>query len=161
MTLFSDALDREAAWLATTNDTLPVLIAPGPFELVQARWPRVQASRKTGLYVLRNPSNSYKVERFADVRSLPTTEIMLRISWPLATGTGSGEASQLALEQAIDLVIARVEGLPFDKTHGGRFLSVAEKGGITVHYDDPAKAMGDGIFTAHITYAADDPDFIN
>jgi hypothetical protein len=164
--VFSDALDREAAWLNTTGDTLPTLpaTAGGPFQIVQARWPRVAATRKTGLYVLRNPTSSFHVDRFSSQRSMLTTTFLLRLLWPLTSGQGSAEADQLAFEQAIDQVLTRVEGPLLDKTHGGRFLSIAEsRVGITVHYDDPEKAVGNGagIFTARITYAGDDPEIVN
>lgn len=163
--MFSDAVDREAAWL-TQVDTLPALLktAGGPFQIVQARWPRVPATRKTALYVLRSPGEAHHVDRYASQRSLLRTTFLLRLMWPLSNGQGSGENEQLLFEQAIDKVITRIEGLLGDKTHGGRFLSVAEDGrGITVSDYDPAQALpnGDGIFRASITYTADDPEITN
>lgn len=158
--MFSDALDRETAWLNTV-DSLPALNATngGPFEIVQARWPRVAATRKTGLYVLRA---GFRVRRESSQRSIATTVFQLRLSWPLATGTGSAEAGQLAFEQAIDAVLARVQGPIGDKTHGGRFLSVAEEPAyLQVEYGDPEQAMNIGIFTARVTYSGDDPDYTN
>jgi hypothetical protein len=161
---FSDSLDREAAWLNTTGDGLPELPAPnGPFQIIQARWPRVQSTRKTGIYVLRQPGNSAKLNRFGAQRSMLTTHLQLRILWPLTSGVGSAEADQLLLERAIDAVLARVQGPLGDKTHGGRFLSVAENPDyIDLTVDDPEQAIAQGgIFRAQITYSADDADFNN
>ena len=166
--MFSDALDREAAWLNSYGDGLPALAKQhgGVFQIVQARWPRVPASRKTAIYVLRAPSSSAKVERFANVRSMLSTRVVLHLFWPLTNSTGSGEAEQAAFEQAIDQIITRVQGPLGDKTHGGRFLSVAEgPAGISIDYPDPAAAMasgtGTGVFEAAIAYDADDPDYAN
>ena len=158
--MFSDALDRESAWLNTTGDTLPTLNASagGPFHIIQARWPRIPATRKTALYVLRQPSGSFQVDRFAAVRTISRTAFMLRLMWPLANGQGSAETEQLLFEQAIDQVVTRVMGLLEDKSHGGRFLSVAEGRGqqIAVHFDDPEQSLPGAIFRASITYGADD-----
>lgn len=162
---FSDALDREAAWLNTTGDTLPPLplSGGGVWELLQPRWPRVPSTRKRALYVMRAPSGSYKITRYAAIRSTVTTDILLRLLWPLSNRTGSAETEQLLLDQAIDQVLTRVMGFQGDKTHGGRFKAVGEEHtGIVVHYDDPEKAMtGDGVFRCEITYTAEDPEIIN
>lgn len=162
--MFSDALDREAAWLNSSGDGLPALntSAGGPFQIVQARWPRVPAARKTALYVLRSPSGSFQMTRFAAIRSIGKTSFMLRLLWPLSTGTGSAEVEQDNFEQAIDQVILRISGPIGDKTHGGRFLSVAEDHQeITVHMDDPEQSLMGGIFRATVTYGADDPEINN
>lgn len=158
--MFSDALDREAAFLNTTTDGLPNLTAL--FQIIQARQPRMPATRKKALYVLRAPSMSAKLQRYGGQRSMLTTHLMLRLYWPLSNGQGSAETEQLAFEQAIDQVITRVQGPFGDKTHGGRFLSVAENPDyIDVDYGDPEKSIADGVFAAHLTYAAEDPDFNN
>ena len=46
----ADAVDREAAWLATSGDGLPALLvtAGGPFGVVQAYWPRTPGKRTAG-----------------------------------------------------------------------------------------------------------------
>lgn len=158
--MFSDALDRETAWLTTTGDTLPDLTEL--FQVIQARWPRTPAKMKTSLYVLRQPGTSFHLERFASIRTLPTTSFLLRLAWPLNDGTGSAETSQLAFEQAIDAVVTRILGLIEDKTHGGRFLSVAEdRAGVNVQYDDPAEGISRGLFTARVLYNGDDPELNN
>jgi hypothetical protein len=162
--MFSDAVDREAAWLSSYGDGLPTLIASqgGPYQILQPRWPRTPSTSKTGLYVLRASSVSYQIDRFAAVRSMPTTQLMLRLVWPLTSGQGSAEADQLAFEQSIDLVLTRIEGLLGDKTHGGRFLSVGEgRGGIVVNYDDVETTMQSRHYRATITYTADDVEFTN
>jgi len=163
--VFSDALDREAAWLAEdSGGGLPVLKRPvGPFEIIQPRWPRVASTRKTSIYVLRAPGMSGRIQRTAGQRSMLTTRFVLHLKWPLTNGAGSAEAEQLLFEQAIDHVLTRVQGPFGDKTHGGRFQSVAESPDyIDVDYSDPERGIADGgIFTATITYSADDPDFNN
>lgn len=162
--MFSDAVDREAAWLGTSGDGLPALKTAdgGPFQILQARWPRTPSTAKTGLYVLRSPSMSYHVDRYAAPRSLLTTQFLLRLMWPLSSGTGSAEGEQLNFEQAVDLVLARIMGPLIDKTHGGRFLSAGEgRSGITVNYLDPEEAVRARTFGATITYSADDPEIAN
>lgn len=161
---FSDAVDREAAWLSTSGDGLPALrtVDGGPFQILQARWPRQAATLKTALYVLRNPAMAYRVERFAAIHSTPSSHFLLRLMWPLTNGQGSAEADQLLFEQAIDSVLTRIEGFVGDKTHGGRFLAVGEgPGGIVVNYDDPELAMESRIFRASISYSADDLEITN
>lgn len=165
MALFSDSLDREAAWLNTVNDGLPNLPTSGggPFQIIQARWPRAQATTKTGIYVMRQPGAAYKIDRFAAIRSMPTTRFQLRLWWPLTTsGTGSAEANQKAFEQAIDSLITRLEDLIGDKTHGGRFLAAGEgPEGIQVTNYDPVRDIETGRLTADVLFTADDPDFPN
>ena len=163
MTSYSDALDREIDWL-TAVDTLPALLAAdgGPFAIAQARWPRTMAKQKRALYLTRMAGHSAEVDRFANVRQMMRHRFVLHLMWPLNLGTGKAEDEQLAFEQAIDKVLARVLGLPFDKTHGGRFLSVAEgPEHVVVEQDDPAQGIAEQIFTARITYSADDPETTN
>jgi len=166
MPFFSDALDREAAWLNTIDDSLPILISTsgGPFQIIQARWPRQAAMSKSGLYVTRSSSNSYRYNAFASQRARMTTQFALKLLWPInqgPVGAGSGEAGQLAFEQAIDLVVLRVAGLFMDKTHGGAFLSAAENPpDIYVDYDDPEQGITNGAYRASIKYSADDPELI-
>jgi hypothetical protein len=162
--MFSDALDREAEWLSVVGDGLPALTGTqdAPFEIVQARQPRLQAMSKRAIYVLRAPSPSARLTRFAAQRSMLTTHLMLRLHWPFRDGRGSAEAEQVAFEQAIDMVLVRVQGLFSDKTHGGRFLSVAENpDDINIDYTDPMEGVQAFRFLAHMTYSADDTDFNN
>lgn len=163
---FSDSLDREAAWLNTViDDGLPILPfeAGGPFQVIQARWNRTFATRKTTLVVLRQPLDSYRHDPYTSQRVRTTTRIQLRAWWAASNGTGSAEKDQLAFEQALDLVIARVAGPFGDKTHGGRFLSVAENPAlISVTFDDPELSLQNGSFyRAQISYSADDPEIVN
>ena len=155
--MFSDALDREAAWL-TAADTLPALPASlgGPFQIVQARWPRTPALREYGLYVLRSPHQSAESQRNAAIRRELITSFEVRMIWPFTSGVGSAEADQLAFERAIDSVIGRILGYELDKTHGGRFAWVAEEGPLTVAYDDPEVGIARGHLAAHIDYRAAD-----
>lgn len=160
------ALDREVAWLTTTGDGLPSLLKVngGPFDIVQARWPRMQSTSKRGIYLIRQPGESARLNRFANQRSMLTNRLLMRIHWKLTNGVGSGEAEQLAFDQALDLVLTRIAGPLGDKTHGGRFLAVAENPDyITVDVDDPETVFraNNGAFTARISYSADDADFNN
>ena len=158
--MFSDALDREAAWLSA-SDSLPLLVGQpsAPFQIVQARWPRMTATKKRGLYVLRHGS---KVERISSQRSMLTHRLRLELMWPLSSGVGSAEKDQQAFEQAVDLVLQRIEGPLGDKTHGGRFLSVGEHPEfIDVEMGDPVQDVQTGLFTCRISYSADDQDFNN
>jgi uncharacterized protein YkuJ len=91
---------------------------------------------------------------------MPMTMFTLHLFWPMTNGQGSAETEQLNFEQAIDLVLARIEGFPGDKTHGGRFMAVGEPG-ITVNYDDVEQAMQTRIFRASISYSADDMELTN
>lgn len=154
----SDAVARETAWLLTTGDGLPALQADsgGPFDIVQAYWPRTPRTMGRGLYVLRD---RLREERVANIRRRPTYMFLLRAVWPLTSGLGAAEAEQQNLDNAVDLVLQRVGGLLQDKTHGDRFLSVAEDPRyVDVVFADPEKAMASApiAFEAHVSYAADD-----
>jgi hypothetical protein len=155
----ADAVDREVAWLTTSGDGLPALLttAGGPFTNIQAYWPRTQGRRNINLYVLRRRLQQH---RFANIRTMATHHLTLRIVWPLQSGQGKAEADQRALDAAIDLVLQRVAGFPGDKSHGGRFRSVAEDPEyVTVNFADPGRSMpSEAEFWADIEYAADDPE---
>lgn len=156
----ADACAREAAWLSETNDALPALLkdAGGPFDVVQAYRPRTPRTRATSLYVIRR---GFREDRFANVRRMAHHNLELQIVWPASNSTGSGEDEQAALDAAVELVLQRVGGLPFDKTHGGRFRSVAEEPRfIDVAFTDPEEAFASrpAVFEAAITYWADDPE---
>lgn len=154
----ADAVARETEWLAIGNDTLPALLktAGGPFDVVQAYRPRTPGQRKRSLYVIRR---AFREERFANVRKMAHYELGLQINWPISNASGSGEEEQAELDAAVDLVLQRIGGLPFDKTHGGRFRSVAEEPRfVDVAFSDPLEAFEKraGVFTAELAYWADD-----
>lgn len=161
----ADAVAREAAWLATTGDTLPSLLAAdgGPWGIVQAYWPRTPNTSKTGIYVLRRVLDD---QRFADIQLMPQYEFMLKLVWPVRLAGGSGgaglaETAQQNFDNAIDLLIQRIRGLPGDKTHGGRFLSVGEtpRGQYpSVTFEDPEATISANAIQlrAQVTYRADD-----
>lgn len=154
------AVAREAAWLAAYNpaDGLPGLLRAygGPFDVVQAYWPRTPHARKNCLYVLRRRIESV---RTANVRTMNRYPFLLRIVWPLSSRTGSAESVQQSLDDAVQLVQQRVDGLFMDKTHGGRFLSVAENPPQSeVDFQDPETTISgqNPELRAEITYWADD-----
>lgn len=158
----ADAVARETAWLAgyDATDGLPGLLTAygGPFDVVQAYLPRTPAQRRRALYVLRS---NLRVERFGFNRKINHHTFMLRLSWPQTSQTGDAESVQAAFDAAVDLVVQRVSGLFLDKTHGARFMSVAENPtDISVDFADPDQSMKDRAdVTAVITYLADDQDY--
>lgn len=157
-TTTADAVDREVAWLSTSGDGLPPLLisAGGPFGIIQAYWPRTPGKRTGGqLYVLRRQIHE---ERFANQRRLAKHDFLLKLVWPLSSGTGNAEADQRAFDSAVDKLLTRIGGFMLDKTHGGRFLSVAEHPHfVDVHFDDPDRTQPPlAIFTASVSYWADD-----
>jgi hypothetical protein len=157
----ADACDREAAWLSSSGDGLPALTtaAGGPFGVVQAYWPRTPGRRTQGqLYVLRN---TIEERRFANQRVMVTYSFQLKLVWPLSKGTGSAEDEQRAFDTAIELVLTRVRAYRGDKTHGGRFLAVAEDPrAVRVAFEPPEQTiLTDTELRATVTYTAQDPDF--
>lgn len=155
----ADAVAREAAWLNSYGDTLPALSVAqgGPFEVIQAYRPRVLQPRKTGIYV-RRPE--FEVERFANVRQMYHYEFHTRIVWPLSNSTGSEELENANFDAAVDLVLQRILGLLLDKTHGGRFLAVAEKPSFVKWVEeDPATTFPNNAgFVGTFVYHADDQE---
>lgn len=151
------AAARESAWLATSGDGLPSLLesAGGPFDVVQAYRPRTPRGRAGQLYVLRR---AFREDRFANQRRQSHYQFELQIVWPLSNSQGSAEEDQQNLDNAVDLVLQRVGGFTGDKTHGGRFLSVAEVPRfVDVVFTDPAATIPQkAAFEAQITYFADD-----
>ncbi|MDX3245829.1 hypothetical protein [Streptomyces sp. ME18-1-4] len=153
---------REAAWLSAydASDGLPGLLKAngGPFDVVQAYVPRTGAQRQSRLYVTR----SYlRVERFGFNRKINHHTFMLRLYWPQSSPSGQAESVQADFDTAVDLVVQRVSGLFMDKTHGARFLSVAEDpNAIDVQFADPeATIQAKAELTATVTYQADDQDY--
>lgn len=156
---------REAAWLATTNDTLPALLtsAGGPFQVVQAFWPGPKfAARQTGVYVDRRRTI---MPRFGGRRIMPGYEFFLKVIWPVKTvNSPIAETEQQNLRNAIDLLLQRIDGLPGDKTHLGRFLSAGE--GLegtaveglypVVDFADPEVTIPQGWLRCTVSYPAND-----
>jgi hypothetical protein len=158
----ADAVQREADWLRSysASDGLPGLLKAygGPFDVVQAYVPRTGAQRQSRLYVTRS---ALRVERFGFNRRINHHTFMLRLYWPQSSPTGQAESVQQAFDTAVDAVVQRVSGLFQDKTHGARFLSVAEDPmQIDVQFTDPeATIQAKAELTATITYQADDQDY--
>lgn len=158
----ADAVARESEWLRAYNaaDGLPALLKGngGPFDVVQAYVQRTGAQRQARLYVTRS---SLRVERFGFNRKINHHTFMLRLYWPQSSPSGQAESVQAAFDAAVDLVVQRVSGLFQDKTHGARFLSVAEDpASIDVQFADPeASIQAKAELSALITYQADDQDY--
>ncbi len=153
-------MTREAAWLSVTNDTLPALLkaSGGPFDVLQAYRARTPRNRATQLYVVRR---NIRDEAFANVRRMGSYLLQLQIVWPLSNPAGSAEVDQQNLDDAVELVLERVVGLPFDKTHGGRFRSVAENPKwVEVEFSDPKETLpAKADFECTISYSADDFEY--
>lgn len=165
----ADAVDREAAWLASYSaaDGLPGLLRAfgGPFDVVQARRPRTPPKRRRCLFVLRR---TIVVERFGFNRKINHYGFELQIEWPQTSPSGQAESVQADLDAAVELVIQRINGpltIPpngtLDKTHGARFMSVAENPAtISVVFADPEQTLqANADLTCSITYQADDKDY--
>jgi hypothetical protein len=150
---------REAAWLSQSGDSLPSLLTAngGPFELVEAFDPvAARPKMKNTLYVM---ALHVADQRVSNMRIRPQYEITLDISWPARKpGTPLAETAMQDMKNAVDLVLQRVRGLVGDKTHGGRFLSVAEVPAMaSVAYSDPAATIpGGGYVGATVSYRCDD-----
>jgi hypothetical protein len=164
----SDAVAREAAWLATSGDGLPALLAAngGPWDVVQAYLPRTPAQRQSQIYVLRR---SFNTHRWSQQRRMPTYAFHLSCLWPIGgttIGTGIAEDEQQAFDTALGLLVQRIEGFVADKSHGARFLAVAEGDAtnttvINVEFTDPGQTINAGGFLgATVTYTADDTDYV-
>jgi len=162
----ADAVQREADWLATAGDSLPALLAPdGPWQVVQAYWPGARfAAMKTGIYVQRRKAS---VPRFGGQRLMPKYSFLLKLVWPAKNVTatsGLAEGAQQDFDNAIALLLQRIDGLPGDKTHGGRFLSVGETPPgtyPTVDFADPEQTIPVlSALRATVTYNADDPEIL-
>ncbi len=158
----ADAVAREVAFLVASGDGLPALLKAddGPWDIVQAYWPRTPANRQTGIYVMRP---SIDEVRFNNQRKLDSYLFRLKLVWPLGATTGTTamwEGEQAALDGAVDLLLGRIRGHLMDHTHGS-FMAVAETPGpgrIAVHFEDPERSATSGALRAEVTYAADDID---
>lgn len=167
MTNSSDAVAREVAFLTTTGDGLPSLLksAGGPWDVVQAYWPRTPATRQTGIYLLRA---SLTGTRWANQRRIETHDFRGKLRWPIGsttTSTGIWEVEQAAFDSAIQVLVQRIYGYLYDHTHGARFLSVAEApepGRVAVHFEDPehTASQSPAMLAATISYSADDNEII-
>jgi hypothetical protein len=157
----ADAVARETAWLTAVGDGLPALLSDsgGKWDAVQGYLPRTPGTRRNQIWVLRSRTT---VERFGANRKIAKYEFELILSWTLSSAAGAAESDQKAFDAAIDDVLARIGGPFGDKTHGGRFLSVAENPAhVEVIYTPPSQTISSAAFEAHIVYAADDWDFTN
>ena len=157
---YQDALTRELAWLATAGDLLPVLAVPngGPFQIVQAYWPRTVAVNSRGLYVTRFPGSSAQSVRLSAQRRILRHHLRVRMLWPILTAGGQVETEQALFDAAIEAALLRILGPLGNKTHGGRFLAVAEDPDlVTVAALDMEQTLAaGGPMRVDIDYYADD-----
>src|ERR1700728_2210274 len=160
----SDAVARELAWLTAVDD-LPALLAGdgGPWAAVDW-WQGARFARdKHGLYLDARDVGSV---RTSSQRIMPQYQFVLTLYWPIlgqgaAAGTSGksliAETEQANLDAAKDLVLQRINGPLGDKTHGGRFLSVAENPRkVTYTKADPVEGVQQRELRSSFTYRADD-----
>jgi hypothetical protein len=160
----SDAVTREAAWLAQSYDSLPALLksAGGQWDVVQGYWPGDGLTRgKSGIYVTRARVDDDHPSAW---RYRPRHIFRLKLIWPIAAAaTSRAEIEQQNFDNAIGDLLVRIRGPRGDKTHGGRFLSVAEvptEGSVSVVFDDPEITIrAANQLRATVTYYADDSEF--
>jgi hypothetical protein len=160
----SDVVDREAAWLATSGDGGPALLAAdsGPWDNVQAYWPGNRLrTQERGVYVTRKAlSDDHPTAQ----RFRPQYQFILKVVWPVKQNTTPlAETEQRSLDAAIGLLLQRIRGPVGDKTHGSRFLSVAEvpeEQPVHVEWDDPELTIAaERALRATLTYYADEIEF--
>lgn len=150
---------REAAYLATSGDGLPALLTAdgGPWQVVQAFDP--VATRRTEQSWIYVTCRRVADTRASNQRIRPQYEITLDLHWPVHQTTPAIAAGEMQnLKNAADLVVQRIRGPVGDKTHGGRFLSVAEvPRRVDVAFEDAsATIQGAKYVGAVITYRIDD-----
>jgi len=162
----SDAVQREADWLSSFGDGLPALLKTngGPWDLVQAYWPRTPNYNLNGIYVTRTRITDI---RWSNQRKLPRYTFRLKLFWRIGsttTGTMIAETEQANFDAAVDLLIDRLRGTLGDKTHGGRFLSATEAPGrnpeINIDFDPPETTMDRGFLSGTANYEADDLEVV-
>jgi hypothetical protein len=157
-----DAVAREAAWLAASGDGLPALQAAdgGPFDIVQPYWPRTAPTNKRALYLVRA---TIRDQRTANIRTMATYSFVAKLLWPMLSSSGSAEAEQQTFDDAVALLLTRINAPMLDKTHGGRFLSVGENPAyVEVVFDDPERLLAEGrVLRAEVRYSADDFEINN
>ena len=139
------AVVREAAWLNTTGDGLPALpsSAGGPWQNVQAYWPRTPAMNQSGIYVT---CGRLAAAKPAAQRIRPGYAFRLKLTWPVVvTVAPLLETAQQEFDEAVHLLVIRIVGPLGDKSHGGRFLSAGETPGrppeVTVEFTDPEECL--------------------
>ena len=160
----SDAVAREAAWLARSGDGIPALLKSdgGLWDVVQAYWPGDRlASEMSGIYVTRSQLDD---DHPSVWRYRPRHIFRLKLVWPVNTAASPpAETEQQTFDDAIGDLLRRIRGPLGDKTHGGRFLSVAEvptEKSVTVAFDDPEITIpATKELRATVTYYADDSEF--
>lgn len=157
-----DAVQREANWLARFGDGLPALLAAdgGPWDVVQAYWPRTPNYNLNGIYLTRHRLQDVRI---SNQRKRAAYAFRLKLFWRIGsttTSAGLAEAEQQAFDNAVDLLLIRLRGYLGDKTHGGQFLSVGETPGrepeISVDFDPPETTLDRGFLSGTVMYSADD-----
>jgi hypothetical protein len=138
----ADVVARETAWLQAAGDSLPALLTAnsGPWQVVQAYWPRTPHANQRGIYVVRARLLDPRV---SSQRIRPRYQLTLKCVWPVvATSAGLLESEQQNLDSALDPLMQRIRGPVGDKSHGGRFLSAGENPRtVDVPFEDPERTM--------------------
>lgn len=162
--VWSTAVAREGAWW--TTDTLPTFPAAMPLQkangglfdgvfagrpdtVARGRFLVVDRVRQGRQPISHRISAGYKEWRH---------EFRATVYWQAEESTGL-VAELLALEQAVDALLNRIEGPFGDKSHGGAFTGVAEEGtAIEIEWAaDPEESIpADGTACFSLIYIAEE-----
>lgn len=126
-----DAADREAAWLALEpNPGYPPLfddgVNGGHFDYVGAR-PKRLAQYPRQLHVYRARTEETRED---SGHKQQTHTLIAVVLWPKAQIPEEADQAQAALDAALEALLDRIRGTLRDHTHGQRFWSAGESGGI-------------------------------
>lgn len=148
---YTDVLEREATWFKDPSpDSLPgarPLIGgtDGPFDELAPYVRRIN-QKQHQLFLYRTRTDERRAD---DSHKAHDHSVVAIILWA-QTNSARDQASAARLDDAVARVLERIRGLPHDHTHGGRFFSAGERGGISVDYPDPRTvlAVADGALSA-------------
>lgn len=131
----TDAVDREEAWLST-EPLVPypalrsVVGNDGPFQYIGARVRRM-AQGFPQIHVIRE---RFVEQRLSTGNKAVRHDMLLGILWPKLLNSERADVELLALDSAIERVVIRVRdslsAQAARHTHGTRFWSVGESGGV-------------------------------
>lgn len=133
---FNDVVTREAAWFsvdppvgwsgATPPNLLKASTPAGPFDAVQAYWPKV-LSRQRWLIVTCEGIKNDELDEFQANREV-LYNMLLTVYWSFEAGTGKAEDEQQNFHDAVNSVLIRLRAGLTDHSHNGQFTAVAAGG---------------------------------
>lgn len=169
---WGDAVQRETDWLTDiTTVGLPVLLASegGAWDLVLP-YGRANGTVSPARVLFISRVSGTDARFTIGAQRIQAHQFLVSAEWPVRASSNP-QADLAAFDAAIETVLIRIRGLVGDKTHGSRFLSVAEgheaTGGqtsaparIDIDIDAPALAIANSKVTARISHVAVDLPFI-